>query len=55
MCCVSLAGQTTSDVITCIKLHHGVDHQLATGMASGALCIYLIPSFMSLHKKQVML
>lgn len=48
-----LKSETSSDVITCVKLHHGVDHQLATGMASGTLSIFLIPGYISLHKKQL--
>lgn len=48
-----LKSETSSDVITCVKLHHGMDHQLATGMASGTLCIFLIPGYTSLHKKQL--
>ncbi|KAK7481188.1 hypothetical protein BaRGS_00027621 [Batillaria attramentaria] len=48
-----LKAETSSDVITCVKLHSGMDHQLATGMASGTLSIFLIPGFISLHKKQL--
>ncbi|KAK7104074.1 hypothetical protein V1264_018848 [Littorina saxatilis] len=48
-----LKSEVSNEVITCIKLHHGVDHQLATGMASGSLCIFLIPSYISQHKKQL--
>ncbi|XP_076442661.1 tectonin beta-propeller repeat-containing protein 2-like [Babylonia areolata] len=48
-----LRSETSSDVITCVKLHHGVDDQVAAGMASGMLCIFFIPGPISLAKKQL--
>ncbi|ESO90159.1 hypothetical protein LOTGIDRAFT_233953 [Lottia gigantea] len=39
-----LKTDSTMDVITCVKLHHGLDYQLAMGLSSGYIIIYLLPS-----------
>ncbi|XP_071079116.1 tectonin beta-propeller repeat-containing protein 2-like [Haliotis cracherodii] len=48
-----LKTDTPSDVVTCIQLHHGIDYQLAVGMASGAVCMFLLPSMMTGLNKQL--
>ncbi|XP_067682961.1 tectonin beta-propeller repeat-containing protein 2-like [Haliotis asinina] len=48
-----LKTDTPSDVVTCIQLHHGIDYQLAVGMASGAVCMFMLPSMMTGLNKQL--
>ncbi|XP_046579933.1 tectonin beta-propeller repeat-containing protein 2-like isoform X3 [Haliotis rubra] len=48
-----LKTDTPSDVVTCIQLHRGIDYQLAVGMASGAVCMFMLPSMMTGLNKQL--
>ncbi|XP_041353427.1 tectonin beta-propeller repeat-containing protein 2-like [Gigantopelta aegis] len=48
-----LKSETSNDVVTCVQLHHGIDYQLAVGMASGAICIFQLPSMMTGLNKQL--
>ncbi|CAL1547450.1 unnamed protein product [Lymnaea stagnalis] len=48
-----LKSANTGDVITCVRLHHGIDDQLATGTASGDITIFCMPGLTSVQKKQM--
>ncbi|BFZ11505.1 hypothetical protein BsWGS_14546 [Bradybaena similaris] len=44
---------STNDVITCVRLHHGIDDQLAFATAAGDLSVYFIPGVNSFLKRQL--
>ncbi|KAL8602690.1 hypothetical protein ACOMHN_058643 [Nucella lapillus] len=48
-----LRSESSSDVVSCVQLHEGIDHQVAVGTASGALSIFFIPGAMSANTKQL--
>ncbi|KAK6181171.1 hypothetical protein SNE40_009090 [Patella caerulea] len=39
-----LRTESSNDVVMCVKLHHGLDYQLAVGTTSGTIRIFLLPS-----------
>ncbi|KAK0046533.1 tectonin beta-propeller repeat-containing protein 2 [Biomphalaria pfeifferi] len=43
----------TSDVITSVRLHHGIDDLIATGTASGDVTVFCMPGITSIQKKQL--
>ncbi|KAK3591291.1 hypothetical protein CHS0354_004340 [Potamilus streckersoni] len=49
-----LKSESSNDTVTCVKLHHGLDYQVAFGISSGAIYIFQLPSMLIGHSKQLL-
>ncbi|KAL3873059.1 hypothetical protein ACJMK2_036220 [Sinanodonta woodiana] len=49
-----LKSESSNDTVTCVKLHYGLDYQVAFGVSSGAIYIFQLPSMLIGHSKQLL-
>ncbi|XP_060581801.1 tectonin beta-propeller repeat-containing protein 2-like [Ruditapes philippinarum] len=48
-----LRSENTTDIVTCVCLHHGLDDLVAVGHSSGTIYIFQLPSILIGHSKQL--
>lgn len=48
-----LKSESSTDIVTCVSLHHGLDDLVAIGYSSGSIYIFQLPSIMIGHSKQL--
>ncbi|XP_053393854.1 tectonin beta-propeller repeat-containing protein 2-like isoform X2 [Mercenaria mercenaria] len=48
-----LRSEDTTDIVTCVCLHHGLDDLVAIGHSSGTVYIFQLPSMLIGHSKQL--